>query len=211
MVDAGGSVYEPNRANMVTSIPITITAHAANLQVVAATAPTSYACTNIVVQWVVTNAGDLPASSSYWVDAIYLTPDGIITASTPTLGYGYHLTGLSPGATYTNSVAVSLPANASGDYFLVVAADAFNFVPQPAGRSPFVITPPIHVTSCPTPDLAVTQLISPTNGFEGQPISLTWTVTNAGTVTAYGPWVDAAYLSLDQLLDPGADDISGLC
>ncbi len=49
----------------------------------------------------------------------------------------------------------------------------------------------------PVPDLAVNQIVAPTNVFSGQQVYLPFSVKNQGYTTATGNWSDAVYLSAD--------------
>jgi hypothetical protein len=55
----------------------------------------------------------------------------------------------------------------------------------------------------PRPNLAVHQINAPPSAQPGVPISVTWVVTNLGTATASGPWIEEIYASTD--LQPGND------
>ncbi len=60
------------------------------------------------------------------------------------------------------------------------------------------------------PDLVVSALQIPANGFSGQSFSVNWTVRNAGQGnTTNQQWYDAVYLSKDAQLDPDADAYLG--
>src|SRR5262249_18475113 len=53
----------------------------------------------------------------------------------------------------------------------------------------------IPISQPPLPDLAVANVLSPTNGFSGQPVTLSWVVTNQGAAIAIGPWSDTILLA----------------
>ncbi|CCI38865.1 putative Subtilisin [Microcystis aeruginosa PCC 9701] len=55
----------------------------------------------------------------------------------------------------------------------------------------------------PPSDLVVTGVTVPASGIPGQAISLSYTVQNQGTESAYGSWTDAVYLSADNQWDIG--------
>jgi hypothetical protein len=186
-------------------VPITITAHAADLQITAASAPASAVSgSTVLVQWTEKNGGDLSPNSSYWLDAVYITRNGLLDANAFLLGYRQNPTNLPPGTSYSNSLAVTLPVNAQSNYYFLVVADAWNQVLEPGlkGNNAAVITPPIFITLSQVADLAVTSVNAPADAYSGQNCTLSWTVQNLGNATAGAPWYDAVYLSLDQFLDP---------
>lgn len=55
----------------------------------------------------------------------------------------------------------------------------------------------LDVIMPPVPDLAVNQIVSPTNVFSGQQIFLPFSIKNQGYATATGTWSDAVYISAD--------------
>ena len=214
VADAGQNVpVETNWNNNVYGpVPITITAHSPELQIVSATAPTNAVSGSTVnLNWTVNNAGDLPANASYWYDAVYLTANGLLDPNAILLGYQQNVSPLLPGGSYTNSVAVGLPNNIQSNYYFVVVADGFNFISEAGlgNNKSYVIRPPVFITLSPVPDLAVTSVITPASANAGQTFHLSWVVKNVGTTNANSAWYDTAYLSADQILDPTVDTYLG--
>ena len=214
VADAGQDVpVETNWNNNVYGpVPISITSHSPDLQVVAAMGPTKADSGSIVtVNWTVANAGDLPANLSYWYDAVYLTANGLLDPNAILLGYQKNVSSLLPGGSYTNSMAVGLPINIQSNYYFVVVADGFNYIPEAGAENnnSYVITPPVFITLAPVPDLAVTSVITPASAKAGQTFHLSWVVKNVGTTNATSAWYDTAYLSADQILDPTVDTYLG--
>jgi hypothetical protein len=213
--DAGDNVYQGTNVNVKTygPVPFTVTSESADLDVASATAPASaYAGSTIPVSYMIKNIGDISPNSSYWVDAVYLTTNGLVAdPTTVTLGYAYSISNLMPGTSYTNTMNVPLPPNIQGQYYLVVVADAGDYVSETGSRanSTRIIMPPITITLGPVPDLIVTNLIVPAVAYEGQPFTATWTVQNIGPVPANATWIDAGYLSLDQTINFGGDTYVG--
>ena len=61
---------------------------------------------------------------------------------------------------------------------------------------------PTDVQLTPPPDLQVTNVNAPGQAFSGQPMTLSWTVSNEGTGgTVQGVWTDRIYMSSDTTLD----------
>jgi hypothetical protein len=217
VADAGGAVYEGTNVNNTEygPIPINITSQSAYLAVTAASGPGSaIAGTTISVAFSVHNLGNLSPNNNSWIDAVYLTTNGLVAdPTTVLLGYTTNVSTLPPGASYSNTLDVPLPPNAQGTYYLVVVADAGGNVAEPTvlrANGIFIINPPVTIIWGPVPDLLVTNVVAPATAYEGQPVSITWTVANAGNAAASGNWIDAAYLSLDQTADPAADIYLGL-
>jgi hypothetical protein len=205
--DYNNSVYEGTNpsSSLLGPIPITVTAHSADLQVTAGSGPTNaYSGTAVTVNWTERNGGNLSPNSSTWLDEIYLSQSGVLDGDSILLGYVNNATNLVPGAAYTNSLTVTLPVNVQSNYYFIVEADGLDQVIEPGLKfnNVYTVTPPIYITLSQIPDLAVTSVTAPTEAYEGQPFSLTWTVQNIGTAPASGLWDDTVYLSLDQVFDP---------
>lgn len=205
--DVGGRVYEgANKGNNFSApVPVLISPNSADLQVAWAAAPdTASACASAVVQWSVRNAGNRPANQTYWLDAVYLTRDGLVGPQSPLAGYVARYVGLEPGESYTNTLNFSVPPSVADGFQVVVIADAFNYVAEPGlkDNNVFALPHPTSVTPCPQPDFAVASVAVPGPAYAGQPLEISWTVANVGGAAGSGSWYDAVYLSLDQSLDP---------
>jgi subtilase family serine protease len=95
------------------------------------------------------------------------------------------------GTTYTSSAAVTVPALAAGDYYIVVVADADREVYESReGNNDRAA--PVRIT---TPDLTPTALKTPTTVWATGSAWLSWTVKNAGGGPAIRTWKDRLYLS----------------
>lgn len=213
--DAHNDVYEGTNEdnNTYGPLPITISDNTADLQVISGSAPASaQAGTVITVNWSVKNAGSTLPASPYWADAIYLSPDQTLNNNSILIGYARNPTNLAPGQSYSTSLEVTVPQYLVGDYNVIVYADVDNYAAEPSGlraNNVYPITPPLVITPAPVPNLVVTNIIAPSSAYEGQPVTLTWTVENTGNAPAVGPWEDVAFLSLDQFLDPVSDTYLG--
>ena len=157
------------------------------------------------VQWTVTNAGPSAASGT-WSDAIYASLLPTLDPSALLLGQFDHTNILASGAVYTQTQAVAFPPCWSGGYYIYVAADVSNRVNGTAcvvnnqARSPS----PLTVNVGTHPDLAVSSVGIPGTAYAGQSMPVSWTVTNAGSATANGPWLDSVYLSISGTFSSGS-------
>ena len=149
------------------------------------------------VQWTVTNAGPSAASGT-WSDAIYASLSAYA-------GRQRH----SPGAICLHQhprlwrqlirKPSRLPSRRvwSGNYYIYAVADVSNRVNSTAcvvnnqARS----ATPLTVNVGPYPDLVVNSVGIPGTAYAEQSMPVSWTVTNAGSATANGPWLDSVYLS----------------
>ncbi len=85
---------------------------------------------SIEVNWTVTNTGLFDAAGP-WTDLIYLDPLNGAQGGGLMATVGYSGTGLAPGADYTASATIALPANL-GQYDVRVVADAYQEVEEPS-------------------------------------------------------------------------------
>lgn len=164
----------------------------------------------LLVSWRVENAGAAPPNSSVWADAVYLSTNAIWSTNSILLGVNQNPATLDPGASYTNTVAVTLPAEIQGEYCVHVFSDAADQVIEDNKANNVVAaTNTVEVTLRPVPDLAVVAVQTPADGFSGQLFELSWTVTNRGPASAEGTWFDSVYLSLDTQFEPELDTYIG--
>jgi uncharacterized repeat protein (TIGR03803 family) len=157
------------------------------------------------VQWQVTNAGTGPASGN-WYDAVYASLSPTLGSDALLLGEFGHSGGLPAGAAYTQSQAVQIPAcTAAGNYYLFVLADGdniLNIAPACQFENPRRSASALPVSFGLYPDLTVKDIVAPETANAGQPMTLSWTISNAGSAVASAPWVDAIYLSANLPFDP---------
>jgi subtilase family serine protease len=178
-----------------------------DLEVVQVDAPaTAQAGHTISLTYQVANLGATPAPNSTWTDAFYLSTDSQLDVGTDIRLATKSIFGpLADGASYTNTVQLTLPNGISGSYYVLVKSDdvASVFEVDRLNNVGFDATP-VQVVSLP-PDLrVVASAISTATGVAGQPLVVDWTVSNTGVGrTTSGTWRDKIYLSSDAL--PGGD------
>ena len=180
-----------------------------DLTVTSVTAPTqAEAGHSISVGWTVTNQAAFSAEGN-WLDAVYVSGTPTLDVETAALlARVSHDGTLDAGASYTQSASVTLPACLSGPQYLFVVTDStnalFEFAPTSDAEQNTSAPQSIQVTSRP-PDLIVTDVTALANGVAGQPVSISWTVKNAGTGPTLEPsWTDRVLLSRTLTLDTAA-------
>lgn len=163
----------------------------------------------VTVQWTVTNAGPGPTNAPAWKDRISLNTNG--SSSEPIIEVD-NATALEAGQSYTMSANVLIPKGYTGSYQFVVTTDVWGALNEenPANNK---TTKPITISVPPLPDLHVTSVQAPTQGYAGGPFQVDWTVQNIGNVAAQDDnkvrqnqpwsWSDRVYLSRDTVLDSG--------
>ena len=205
--------------------------------------------TTVPVTYTVTNQGDAPTNAAQWLDAIFISqsPSLVLAGGSneildQPLGIPVFATNpsyLLPGQSYTQTVNVPIPVSVSGTYYVYVATNRAYFhslldnfiytgpVTESNANNDMTISAPFAVTPAPLPALTVTSVQTPPQAFSGQPLNISWTVTNTGpgiaigqalppedaptapvtpTLPADSTWTDEVYMSPDPTL--GASAIS---
>ncbi|MCA2657680.1 MAG: carboxypeptidase regulatory-like domain-containing protein, partial [Microcystis sp. M049S2] len=177
-----------------------------NLQVTGVTAPsTAFSSQETVVQWTVKNVGTGATNAPVWYDRVYLSLDTTYDDTDTYLGQAVNPSYLNPNDSYSNSLTVTLPRGIDGNYYFLVQADVYNYVTEVGNEGDnWGSGGPTDVNLTPPPDLQVTAVNAPNGAFSGQPMNLSWTVTNAGTGrTLETAWYDRVFMSADATLDAG--------
>ncbi|WYM00653.1 MAG: Calx-beta domain-containing protein [Gloeotrichia echinulata CP02] len=175
-----------------------------NLQVSSVTAPpTAFSSQETVVQWTVTNNGTGATSAPFWYDNVWLSLDNTLDNTDTYLGQASNVSYLNVGESYTNSLTAKLPRGIDSNYYFLVKTDANNNVFEFDNENDnFGVGGPTDVDLTPPPDFQVTAVNAPAQGFSGQPLNLTWTVTNQGTgKNLETSWYDEVFMSADDVLD----------
>ncbi|CAE7756752.1 unnamed protein product [Symbiodinium sp. CCMP2592] len=107
------------------------------------------------------------------------------------------------GGSENDSRTYDIPSDVvDGEYFFVLVADPQDEIDEtvsPEGENNNVFaTRPI------APDVIVSDIVIPTGVHIGDEIQLSWTLENAGTKVADGPWTDEIIFSVDEIA--GNDD-----
>ncbi len=171
----------------------------------------------LAVTWTVENTGAGPTTAPEWIDYVWLSTDlDLRRGDDIQLSTVSNLYPLDAGESYVRSVEVELPEDAVGTYYLFVSTDNDDAFISTSGRrvshdrgsvvealedNNFAYVA-IDIALTPPPDLQVTGLTVPPAVFSGQPVPVSWTVTNEGEGTVErASWKDHLYLSEDEVLD----------
>jgi len=116
----------------------------------------------------------------------------------PTSAYGQNV---SSSQFLTNHSVTLTGLQASTPYhFRVTAVDS-------CGRS--AVSSDLQFTTGPAPDLLVSAISAPSQAYTGSGFNVSWTDTNGGPGTAFGPWVDRVYLCHTNGLNTNTDQLLG--
>lgn len=175
-----------------------------NLTVQDALLPASaFSGRSIDVALQVKNNGNAGTGEITWYDKVYISADTVFNPSIDDpIGGKANVSALQPGEAYLNTIAVQLPENLVGTYYLFVQTDGFNKVSE-LNETDNMIFRPLTINLTPPPDLQVTSVVTVGDAFSADDIQVYWKVQNkgAGATKPDSRWRDVVYLSTEQVLD----------
>ena len=191
-----------------------------DLRVTSVTGPaTSVRGQDLTVSFTVENlGGDTLPLQTRWNDLVYLSRDEFLdTRADRFLGSIRREGALVAGETYTVEHTFRTPTDLPSDpanplqevtYQIFVVTDPARnsvsgdvFEGSNERNNDRVSDKPVTVQFPPPSDLVITDITIPREARSGEPVELTWTVTNVSDQTINGSWSDAAYLSTDASWD----------
>ncbi|MDH5668376.1 MAG: Ig-like domain-containing protein, partial [Nitrospira sp.] len=194
--DSGKTQLETNETdNHGASAALTLTVPPVpDLVVTAITAPsTAQPGQTILLTWTVSNQGSAAATGT-WTDYVYLSSDASIGADRYVASFTFTGT-LDANASVERTQNVTLPTDLTGMPRLVIQTDAgISHIYEHDQETNNTAIDDVVVTIV-APDLQVSNIQLPAEAFSGQPITVTWTVTNNGTADFTGTVVDRLALS----------------
>ncbi|MEL7407076.1 MAG: CARDB domain-containing protein [Cyanobacteria bacterium J06558_2] len=197
---------ESDETDNVLALPIEI--KAANLVVTDVVHSQSITTSGIVsTSLTVSNVGDvnLLNQGRFITNTVYLSDDEIFDLSDRDLGTSYtYITDMAVNESYTAKIDATIPHDAKGSKYLIFAIDDDQDLIESNNNDNYY-TVPIEII---TPNLTLSDSISPDWAGVGQTIPISWTVTNNSEVQTV-PWSyeddntywDRIYLSSDPLWD----------
>lgn len=143
----------------------------------------------ITVQWEVFNATDETAPGD-WIDALFLVSEGAAVRGLPTADVTITSDVLGM-ETYSASLDYTIPENQSpGNYELAVYTNYGGDLFEADFDNNITRSPVFRIDETPLPDLEVISVSSPPDGFALQPVEVSWTVQNVGSLEAQTNWID---------------------
>jgi subtilase family serine protease len=155
----------------------------------------------ISVQITVRNQGTQPATGG-WSDRVLLQRDG----ASPGTDFPLEplspavVTPLAPAAEYSAVVAVVPPVRnefTDGAYRFVIRTDANGGVSEQRESNNEAQSAAFMLVRPTLPNLRVSFISVPAPALPGAPVTVTWTVVNAGGARAEGSWAERLYISSD--------------
>ncbi|MBI5475668.1 MAG: T9SS type A sorting domain-containing protein [Ignavibacteriales bacterium] len=164
----------------------------------------------VTINWNVTNSGIGAATSPLWKDKVYISSSATWDSASSTLLKDVpHTLPLLPSGSYSQTASVTLPVTISGTYYFYIITDAGNNVYEHTDEGNNIErSSAVSVQPYPPIDLRAGNVVIPSSGFSGIPVSVQFTVQNIGTgKTLATKWDDAVYLSVDTVLNVGVDSL----
>ncbi|HVX61185.1 MAG TPA: CARDB domain-containing protein, partial [Pirellulales bacterium] len=153
----------------------------------------------IHIDWTVTNHGaSTLAANGRWYDTVYLSLDQTFDANADVaLGNTSHVTGLAADASYSAGGDFRLPAGLAGMYYVIVVADAGAAVYERGVSADRIglSDQALDVALQPPLDLVAGTVTIPASAVPGQPVTVTYSVSNNSSNSYAGDWFDSLYLS----------------
>ena len=166
---------------------------------------------SIDVSYTVENQGLGNPRVDNWDDAIVLSTDDVVGNGDDVIGTRFaRTTGLDAGEGYSRNETILLPAGLVGTFHVFLVADIDGDLIKETERANNVLEAPEMLTVIPIPyaDLVVDSVTAPATGASGQPLGITWQVSNRGLgQTDVINWGDTVHLSTDSA---GVDRIATL-
>ncbi len=204
VTDSGNAVNDGNRFNnLQISDLLTVSLYPRpDLQVTSLTVPDRVTAGTVIdVVFRVGNFGAVPTPSggSRWTDQVYLSANATFDVGDVLLGEVENGSALGVGQSYQTTRTFTLPRAFGGNAFVIIFADGRANVDEFPQEANNTLAQPIaiDVTPVPPPDLVLTSLAGPLQAFDGNSITVRYTVENRGTgVTAPDSWTDQLWLTL---------------
>ena len=155
------------------------------------------------------NIGSGSTRTGRWLDQVYISTDTTLNVMTDTRVAALRTTATWPPSRPTRRTeSIPLPDDISGLYYVFIYTDAGNDVFEGSETNNIAYDrTPVDV-QLQLPNLQVSGVDAPTTAIAGQPIALSWTVSNNGAGrTRVATWYDQVYLSSDATLNPATDTL----
>ncbi|MCH8491447.1 MAG: hypothetical protein LAT81_16200, partial [Oceanicaulis sp.] len=154
-----------------------------------------YGSQQFYVPYTVTNNGPGVISGANVTDGVYLSNQPSITNTSTSLGTRQRTRTLAVGASYSDSILVSIPAWATGNYFIIFKTDVLDVVYEVPneGNNTFSLVKFISPASLLNTDLVIASVSAPDSMLMGKPYQVQYQLANVGSTRATGFTRDAVF------------------
>lgn len=210
--DSGDAIVETSEGNNVTSLVLNIGTPQYDLVIESVTPAVTEAKVGdqVLVSWAGRNDGSFTILNGWWYDEVYISADTTLDGSDIDTYIGWQGVSatLAAGETYTSSVQVTIPMWITpGTYYILVNADAINYVAETNESNNVLASGPITITALNVDLAPISMTPSATTVVSGDQFTIDVEVVNNGpdAIPASAGWSSVIYLSTDDTLDPAAD------
>ncbi|MGX9354808.1 putative Ig domain-containing protein [Roseobacteraceae bacterium S113] len=150
--------------------------------------------------YTVINQGPVATETPNWIDRVYLSLDEKVTSDDIRLASLQNEAALGTGERYrSGEVTFTIPKRFRGTVYLLVETDAGNAVGEWPNETNNVGVQEIFIDPIPFADLVLDNVVTPPQAFEGNSVTVTYTVTNRGAgATDIGNWAEQIWLTTDK-------------
>ena len=156
---------------------------------------------DLTVTWTVENVGAGPGRVSSWTDRVVLSSDDVLgDGDDIVLGEFVHDGSVPVGESYDRTEIFQLANRTNGRFTLFVQTDVGDEVFELTGDASNTGSPDhfVDVTRTPYSDLIVDEVTYNGEASSGQPLEVSWTISNRGIETTdRDTWTDYVYISDD--------------
>ncbi|MEO5647983.1 MAG: CARDB domain-containing protein, partial [Chitinophagaceae bacterium] len=165
---------------------------------------TAFSGQSITITWEVQDTGKGGTLNQQWLDLVYISKNALLEpAIDPFLGTVQNASELNPNQSYVQSATFTLPQGINDNYYVFIVANGYGqLLETDLSNNTKISVATTLINLTPPPDLQVTSLIAPNFTFSGQPVTITYKVSNLGTgPTVAANWTDFIYLTKDSVLN----------
>lgn len=163
---------------------------------------------SFTLRYSVQNIGVATATGT-WYDRVNIQTDNVPNGFPITSRI--HNTPLPPGASYVDSINVTIPTYLNGNYYILLNADGGDRVYEGPGSNANNLSARqkqiFAYNSRPAPDLIVQSVIVPDSVVLGKQLNATYTIKNVGIIPAKGNLANVLYLSSNQVYESSIDKL----
>jgi subtilase family serine protease len=152
----------------------------------------------IHISWTILNQGPGATTKGGWTERVYLSADNKVDGGDKVLASYARKGDLASNGTYQDSLDITLPRDAAGNYYILFQTDNNNGVYEHEAENNNTASGTIFILQPAPSDLIVSDVTAlPATVSIGGPITIQWTLSNLGANAATGKLKEGIYLSKD--------------
>jgi hypothetical protein len=172
-----------------------------DLQIASIEAPdTIDAGASASVAFTIINQGPVSTTIPHWTDNVWLSLDSKISSDDIVISSLQNGSALDPGQSYrTEAGSFIVPLRFRGTVYIIVETNVGRTMDEWPNADNNISIHPLYVNPKPFADLVVSDVVTPALSFEGNGLTVTYTVTNRGAgPTNLGNYAEQIWLTTDK-------------